>query len=134
MVGYAVELPAHVGEVFGSQAGIEAADEPDQLRRLRRSRQRPRPLLRRPAQRFSLADLKMRRLLDAFDDWAHADGRDDKVGRPERFEPTRVPGSTPLQLDLGSGEIRAVVWATGFRPDYAWLDVPVVDAKAQLRH
>ncbi|MGO8958193.1 MAG: hypothetical protein ACLQFR_12605 [Streptosporangiaceae bacterium] len=35
LVGYAVELPAHVGEVFGSQAGIEAADEPDQLRRLR---------------------------------------------------------------------------------------------------
>ncbi|MGO8958194.1 MAG: hypothetical protein ACLQFR_12610 [Streptosporangiaceae bacterium] len=76
----------------------------------------------------------MRRLLDAFDDWARADGGDDGVGRPERFEPTRVPESTPLQLDLGSGEIRAVVWATGFRPDYAWLDVPVVDAKAQLRH
>jgi putative flavoprotein involved in K+ transport len=39
-----------------------------------------------------------------------------------------------LQLDLASGEIRTIVWATGFRPDYAWLDVPVVDAKGQLRH
>jgi len=39
-----------------------------------------------------------------------------------------------LQLDLRSGEIRAIVWATGFRPDYRWLDVPVVDAKGQLHH
>jgi putative flavoprotein involved in K+ transport len=83
---------------------------------------------------FSLADLKMRRLLDTFDEWAQANGRDGEVGPPERFEPTRVPSSTRLQLDLRSGEIRSIVWATGFRPDYGWLDVPVVDAKGQLRH
>ena len=83
---------------------------------------------------FSLADLKMRRLLDTFDEWAKANGRDGEVGPPERFEPTRVPSSTRLQLDLGSGEIRAIVWATGFRPDYSWLDVPALDAKGQLRH
>jgi putative flavoprotein involved in K+ transport len=81
---------------------------------------------------FSLADLKMNRLLGTFDEWARANGRD--AGAPERFEPTRVPASTRLQLDLGSGEIRAIVWATGFRPDYGWLDVPVVDPKGQLRH
>ena len=45
-----------------------------------------------------------------------------------------MPESTRLQLDLQSGEIRAIVWATGFRPDYRWLDVPVVDTKGQLRH
>jgi len=39
-----------------------------------------------------------------------------------------------LQLDLRSGRIRTIVWATGFRPDYSWLDVPVLDTKAQLRH
>jgi putative flavoprotein involved in K+ transport len=83
---------------------------------------------------FSLADLKMRRLLDTFDEWARTDGRDGEVGPPERFAPTRVPASARLQLDLRSGEIRTIVWATGFRPDYGWLDVPVVDAKGQLRH
>ncbi len=83
---------------------------------------------------FSLADLKMVRLLDTFDEWARTSGRDAEVGPPERFAPTRVPESTRLQLDLQSGEIRAVVWATGFRPDYGWLEVPVVDAKGQLRH
>ena len=83
---------------------------------------------------LSLADLKMRRLLGTFDEWAGTNGRDAEVGPPERFAPTSVPSSTRLQLDLRSGEIRAIVWATGFRPDYGWLDVPVVDAKGQLRH
>jgi putative flavoprotein involved in K+ transport len=83
---------------------------------------------------FSLADLKMARLLDTFDEWARAHGQDAEVDPPERFAPTRVPASTRLQLDLRSGEIRTIIWATGFRPDYAWLDVPVIDEKGHLRH
>jgi putative flavoprotein involved in K+ transport len=87
---------------------------------------------------FSLADLKMQRLLDTFDEWArtgkYADRYAAEAGPPGRLPPTRVPESTRLQLDLSGGEIRTIVWATGFRPDYGWLDVPVVDAKGQLRH
>jgi putative flavoprotein involved in K+ transport len=83
---------------------------------------------------FSLADLKLRRLLDTFDEWALTSGRDAEFGPPERLEPTRAPESSRLALDLGSGEIRSIVWATGFRPDYGWLDVPVVDSKGQLEH
>jgi putative flavoprotein involved in K+ transport len=77
----------------------------------------------------SLADLKMERLLTVFDDWAQMD-----PATVERLAPTEVPRSTRLKLDLASGEIETVVWATGFRPDYRWLDVPVVDAKGNLRH
>ncbi|MGV9385258.1 NAD(P)-binding domain-containing protein [Nonomuraea sp. NPDC003707] len=83
---------------------------------------------------FSLADLKMERLLGTFDEWARTRGRDAEAGPPERFAPTRVPESARLRLDLRSGEIRTIVWATGFRPDYGWLDVPVVDEKGRLRH
>ncbi|WP_027140842.1 NAD(P)-binding domain-containing protein [Pseudofrankia saprophytica] len=90
---------------------------------------------------FSLADLKLERLLDTFDEWARMDGaRVDgarargELGGPERFAPTKVPETTRLRLDLGSGEIRAIVWATGFRPDYQWLDLPALDAKGRLRH
>jgi putative flavoprotein involved in K+ transport len=83
---------------------------------------------------FTLADLKMRRLLNAFDEWASTDRRGAEAGPPERFPPTRVPQASRMQLDLQSGEIRAIVWATGFRPDYRWLDVPVLDTKGQLRH
>ena len=83
---------------------------------------------------FALADLKMDRLLDTFDDWARTHIRDADVGPPERFAPTRVPASSRLSLDFTSGEIRSIVWATGFRPDYSWLGVPVVDPKGHLRH
>jgi putative flavoprotein involved in K+ transport len=82
----------------------------------------------------ALADLKLERLLDVFDDWALTEGIDAAVDAPERFAPTPVPSSPRLKLDLRGGEIRTILWATGFRPDYRWLDVPVVDAKGQLRH
>lgn len=82
---------------------------------------------------FALADLKMDRLLNTFDEWARDHVTSD-IGPRERFEPTRAPVSTRLELDLASGEIRAIVWATGYRPDYSWLDVPVVDRKGHLRH
>jgi putative flavoprotein involved in K+ transport len=83
---------------------------------------------------FSLADLKLNRLLDAFDEWALTSGRDAEFDSPERLAPTGTPDSTRLQIDLRSGEIRSIVWATGFLPDYGWLDVPVLDDKGRLRH
>ena len=83
---------------------------------------------------FALADLKMERLLDTFDEWARTARRDDDSAPPERFEPTRAPASSRLSLDLRNGQIRSVVWATGFRPDYSWLHVPVLDEKGYLRH
>ena len=83
---------------------------------------------------FSLADLKMNRLLDTFDEWALTSGRDAEFDAAERFAPTGRPTRRGSQVDLRSGEIRSVVWATGFRPDYGWLDVPVVDDKGHLRH
>jgi putative flavoprotein involved in K+ transport len=83
---------------------------------------------------FALADLKMERLLDTFDDWARRTGGDAGAAPPERFAPTRTPPSSPNTLDLRNGKIRSIVWATGFHPDYRWLDVPVVDEKGHLRH
>jgi putative flavoprotein involved in K+ transport len=83
---------------------------------------------------FALADLKMDRLLDTFDEWARSHGRGQDIGPSERFEPTRTPASSRLSLDLSSGEVRSIIWATGFHPDYSWLHVPVVDRKGHLRH
>jgi putative flavoprotein involved in K+ transport len=83
---------------------------------------------------FALADLKMQRLLDTFDDWARDHALDAEVGPAERFEPTRAPASPRLSLDLRNGEIRSIVWATGFRPDYRWLEVPVLGRKGELHH
>jgi putative flavoprotein involved in K+ transport len=83
---------------------------------------------------FALADLKMNRLLDTFDEWGRDRTDEADIGPSERFAPTRVPPAPRLELDLRSGEVAAVIWATGFRPDYRWLDVPVLDAKGRLRH
>ena len=81
-----------------------------------------------------LSDLKMGRLLDTIDAWATANGLDDAVDPPHRLTPTAVEESPPLGLDLGSGAIKTVIWATGFRPDYGWLHVPVLDRKGRIRH
>lgn len=80
----------------------------------------------------ALADLKMNRMLDTIDEWADTCGHTGDLEPAGRFEPTRVPQPPCLSLDLG--EIRTVVWATGYRPDWSWLDVPVLDRKGWIRH
>lgn len=56
------------------------------------------------------------------------------MGHPRRYANTRVDNAPTLSLDLGSGEVRTVVWASGYRPDYSWLKLPVFDPKGNLRH
>jgi putative flavoprotein involved in K+ transport len=46
----------------------------------------------------------------------------DAEGRTVRFE------------DGSELEVDAVIWATGYRPDYSWIDLPVFDADRRLRH
>jgi putative flavoprotein involved in K+ transport len=82
----------------------------------------------------ALADLKMQRLLDTIDAWATEQGLDGEVGPPQRFDATFVEESPPLLLNLSGGKIKTIIWATGYRPDYSWLDVPVFDHKGQVRH
>jgi putative flavoprotein involved in K+ transport len=73
----------------------------------------------------ALADLKLGRLLDAIDEHVGGCGE-----RPEHT----VVRKPSLGLSLRSGEIRSVVWATGFRPDFSWVDVPVFDHRGRLLH
>jgi putative flavoprotein involved in K+ transport len=82
----------------------------------------------------AMADLKLGRLLDTIDEWATSEGLDREFDPPHRFAPTEVEADPPLGLDLRSGEIETLIWATGFRPDYSWLDVPVLDRKGHIRH
>ena len=85
------------------------------------------------ANKAALSDLKMNRLLEALDAWAAQDGLD-ILEPPHRFEPTRVDASPRLSLDLARERIRTVLWATGYRPDHSWLQVPVLDPKGRIRH
>ena len=82
----------------------------------------------------ALSDLKMGRLLDTIDEWASENGLDGEVEAPHRLGPTEVDESPPLGINLANGEIKTIIWATGFHPDYSWLHVPVFDRKGQIRH
>jgi putative flavoprotein involved in K+ transport len=46
----------------------------------------------------------------------------DADGRTVRFE------------DGSELEVEAVIWATGYRPDYSWIKLPVLDEDGRLRH
>jgi putative flavoprotein involved in K+ transport len=81
-----------------------------------------------------LADLKMNRFLNRADEWATASGLDGEIPPPHRFPFTSVDPRTLLELDLTTGEITTVLWATGFRPDHSWLHIPVFDHAGRLQH
>jgi len=90
----------------------------------------------------AMADLKLNRLLDSIDNWviehsAHpvAALAGERPAEPtRRFAATRVESRPSLTLDLRQGRIGTIVWATGFRPDFAWVHAPVFDRKGRLRH
>ena len=54
--------------------------------------------------------------------------------RPERPPPTHVEESPPLGMDLVKAGITTIVWAGGYRPDYSWLELPVLDRKGYVTH
>jgi putative flavoprotein involved in K+ transport len=82
----------------------------------------------------AMSDLKMGRLLETIDAWARDHGLDGSVEPPHRLPPTRVADDPPLIMDLARNNIRTIIWCTGFRPDYGWLEVPVLDHKRMIRH
>jgi putative flavoprotein involved in K+ transport len=80
-----------------------------------------------------LADLKLNRLLERFDHWSTS-AEIDQLDGPHRPEPTAVPADAPLAIDLHRRGIKAIVWATGYHPDYTWLQLPVLDRRGRIRH
>ena len=57
---------------------------------------------------------------------------------PARTEPAASPRvrrfASPTQLDLRAARVTSVVWATGFRADFGWIDLPAFDAAGEPRH
>lgn len=82
----------------------------------------------------ALADLKMNRLLKTIDEWIEQSPDASQFEVLERFDRTVVDEDPCLSLGLDDSGIRSLVWATGYRPDYSWLDVPVLDRKGRIKH
>ncbi|WP_046243689.1 flavin-containing monooxygenase [Hymenobacter terrenus] len=52
------------------------------------------------------------------------------IGRAEAASPTgAIQGQRAVSAPLA-----AVVWATGYQPDYAWIDLPIFEADGSPRH
>jgi hypothetical protein len=82
----------------------------------------------------ALADLTRNRLLNAIEEWAAENGLSGEVEASHRFASTEVEGSPPLLIDIARSGIKTIIWAAGFRPDYSWLDIPVLEPKGYIRH
>src|SRR5487761_41747 len=50
--------------------------------------------------------------------------------RPPAWQPPREP----RELDLVAAGISAVIWSTGYRTDYRWVEVPVFDGRGYPAH
>jgi putative flavoprotein involved in K+ transport len=77
------------------------------------------------------ADLKEARLLRRIDEWVDEHGMADPGGSAVRPIPT-VLSLVPTELDLA--RFGTVIWATGFRPMYDWLDPRALDRRGRVDH
>ena len=79
------------------------------------------------------ADVKMARLRMRIDYHIEREGLGGEVGPEEPFEPI-CPAEAPRSIDLRASGIETVLWATGFRRSYPWLQVPVLDSRGEITH
>jgi putative flavoprotein involved in K+ transport len=82
----------------------------------------------------AMADLKLNRLLENCDSLAVRSAFGARIPAAARFAATRVAANPRLAIDVQAEGIRTVIWATGFRPDFSWLQAPAFDQKGRLRH
>jgi putative flavoprotein involved in K+ transport len=80
------------------------------------------------------SDLKLAELLQRVD--AFIANTSERVPAAEPFEPTwpSAMQATPHSIDMRAEGVNTVVWATGFTRRFAWLRVPVLDARGDIRH
>jgi putative flavoprotein involved in K+ transport len=80
------------------------------------------------------ADATYNRINAGIDRWIAAHGIETAEG-PSVYEPVwQPPAGPPPPLELAVAGITSVVWCTGFRPDWSWVDVPLHDAAGNPEH
>jgi putative flavoprotein involved in K+ transport len=81
------------------------------------------------------ADAKLDRLLLRIDDFATRTGMDREIDPPTHLAPS-VPEHGSRETTLTTLHLRgigSVIWATGYRRRYPWLQLPVLDAYGEIR-
>jgi len=79
------------------------------------------------------ADERLSRLLRRIDTFAERTGAGIGGHQADPTREAQVNGSV-AELDLPHAGIHTIIWATGYRRAYPWLDVPVLDDDGNIRH
>ncbi len=79
------------------------------------------------------SEMKMGQQLDRMDLFIEHAGLEKRFPPEERPRRVQVPDA-PRVLDLATEGIGTVLWATGYRREYPWLRLPVLDAGGELEH
>jgi putative flavoprotein involved in K+ transport len=77
------------------------------------------------------ADARMHHVLDRID--AHVEASGGGEVEHDHLPAVRLPDG-PRDLDLAREGVSTVIWATGYRRDYGWVDLPVLDGDGELEH
>ena len=62
-----------------------------------------------------------------------AHSRIDAPAQPH-YAPVWRPDATPTALDLAAAGITGIIWTTGFRSDWSWIDLPMFDGAGYPTH
>jgi putative flavoprotein involved in K+ transport len=84
------------------------------------------------ARNLDAADTSAENIKDTIDKFIDSQGL--QAPLEERYVPPWRPEGEPTELELACSGIRTVVWATGFAPDYRWVELPVFDGKGYPCH
>jgi putative flavoprotein involved in K+ transport len=84
------------------------------------------------AARIADAESRLDQTLQRIDDHVDEAGLGAEVLAPDRRPPLQ-PIAPVAELDLRAAGIATVLWATGHRREYPWLQIPVLDAQGEIR-
>ncbi len=85
------------------------------------------------AKNLDAADATAERIKDTIDRWIL--GQDIRAPEEPRYEPVWHPPSDGGEpLDLAASNVRTVIWATGFTPNWSWVKLPIFDERGYPEH
>jgi putative flavoprotein involved in K+ transport len=79
------------------------------------------------------AERRLLRLLDRIDDHVEQTDGGRRPHLTDRPPAVQLPAG-PVSLDVAQGGISTVIWATGYRREYPWLRLPVLDPAGEIVH
>lgn len=50
------------------------------------------------------------------------------------YEPVWQPSAVPTKLDLANSNIKSIIWTTGFRSEWSWVELPMFDGAGYPTH